>query len=667
MSRRKPAKAPAVLEGPPKEPIRLPEWILPTAVFLAALLLFYWQPITSSNTSIQWDAVDVHWSSQRYFAETVRSGQFPHWTPFLFSGFPFLSDPQVGAWYPLNWPFFLFGVPPSAIQWELILHSALALAGTFLFLRNLTLSAPAAVLGALVYAFSGFFAGHSSHVGLFQTASWLPWILLGVDRFLASGRTKAWLGAAAAGALAILPGHFQTALYSASACLLFAAWRVAEDRSRLRRVPALALAALLSAGLAAVQVWPGLVLTANSIRAAADFSQRTDAPLSPSTLVTLVAPDATGVQGGTYKGPVDRTQHYFHAGFLLLPLAAVGLSLRAARAPALALLVFPVWYALGPSAGLYRVVALLPGFAAVRAPVHIWFVIALALAILAAAGLQRLEARFPSRIVAPVLIAVFALNLAWANAWSNPLTYARQSFAELYGTGLDFFTAKLVPLIAPQTRLHAPYISASFGPQNHPLDTRTQATFGYNPLQLSRYAEYMEAAKANPKLVNALNVSATLDMNAGGIYRNFEKLPFVHFVPAVLPVADPRAALAKHDPRSGALVATGTAVPEQDPKGAVELVERLDHLYRMKTSTAKPSLLRFAVPYYPGWTAAVDGAPAAVVAVDHALIGIVVPAGQHEVVLRYTTPGFAPGAGISLVSAALLGAGAVLARRRPVL
>jgi len=141
-------------------------------LLLAALILvFYWTPLTSPEASIQWDAVDTHYSPQKYFADRARQGALPFWTPYLFSGFPFLADPQVGAFYPLNWPFFLLGITPRAVQWELALHAGLACAGAFLLLRRLIENRIAALLGACAYGLSGFFAGHSSHVGIFQGAS----------------------------------------------------------------------------------------------------------------------------------------------------------------------------------------------------------------------------------------------------------------------------------------------------------------------------------------------------------------------------------------------------------------------------------------------------------------------------------------------------------------
>src|SRR5258708_6500093 len=140
--------APAPAPAPAR--MRIPWLGVPVAVIAFAYLV----PLTSDNASIQWDAVDVHYSAQRYFAERVLGGDLPHWTPYVFSGFPFLADPQTGGWYPGNWPFLLAGAGPKAIQAEIALHALLAAAGVFLLLRRWFLPA-AAVSGALVYALGG--------------------------------------------------------------------------------------------------------------------------------------------------------------------------------------------------------------------------------------------------------------------------------------------------------------------------------------------------------------------------------------------------------------------------------------------------------------------------------------------------------------------------------
>src|ERR1035438_4647422 len=103
----------------------------------AAVLLFYFKPLFSANASIQWDAVDVQYSAQNHLSDMLRAGKLVQWTPYVYSGMPFLADPQGGAGYPLSWPFFLAGITPRAIEWELALHCLLAAIGGYLLGRDL--------------------------------------------------------------------------------------------------------------------------------------------------------------------------------------------------------------------------------------------------------------------------------------------------------------------------------------------------------------------------------------------------------------------------------------------------------------------------------------------------------------------------------------------------
>src|SRR5579862_4398420 len=205
----------------------------PGAVAIAAaVLIFYWTPITSAGASIQWDAADMHYPLQKYFADRLSSGHLPFWTPYLFSGYPLLANPEVAAWYPPHWPFFLAGITPLAIQLELALHALLASMGTWLLLRRTATNGGAAVLGALAYGLSGFFAGHSSHVGLFAAAAWFPWLLFAWRGAVeGDGRRCTALGGLAGGSM-ILAGYAQTAMYGFLGLALFVAGDAWEHRAK---------------------------------------------------------------------------------------------------------------------------------------------------------------------------------------------------------------------------------------------------------------------------------------------------------------------------------------------------------------------------------------------------------------------------------------------------
>jgi uncharacterized membrane protein YfhO len=82
----------------------------------------------------------------------------------------------------------------------------------------------------------------------------------------------------------------------------------------------------------------------------------------------------------------------------------------------------------------------------------------------------------------------------------------------------------------------------------------------------------------------------------------------------------------------------------------------------VRTRADAAGILVLAEAWYPGWRARVGGAPAAVFPVNGWMRGVVVPAGEHEVVLSYGERALAAGLGVSLASAALL---ALLALRAP--
>ena len=510
------------------------------AAFALATVVFYFTPLFDAQTTIQWDAVDVHYSAQKYFADSVREGHLPQWTPYIFSGFPFLADPQTGAWYPLHWPFFLIGITPKGIEWELALHAFLALCGTYLLARKLGGDHMFAVLAAIFYAGGGFFAGHSSHVGMFETAALLPWLLWSALLALESDTALTMLVPGAIGGLMVLIGHFQTALYSFFALALFVIARRAPWK---RAVSVLAVSTVAAVLLGAIAILPGLELTAQSDRAAANFHGATNAALKPAALATLVMPNFYGAASGNYSGPPDITQFYFYAGILLVPLAIVGI-LKQRSWAVLALIVPALWYALGPPGGLYSVLTLLPGFKSVRAPVHIWFVVALGLALAAAAGAAWLAERFHKSWLMLAVLLLTVADLWYWNMADNQLAYASTSFAEKYGDLFNNFQASLVQAKKkPFTRIWSPFDTNAFGPLNSSLEGRTEVTYGYNPLEFSRYGEYLSAAERNASLLNGLAVTHGIDTQRGAMFENPNVMPRIAAPPQVKFVANHAAAL----------------------------------------------------------------------------------------------------------------------------
>ena len=618
--------------------------------------------MTSNETSILWDAADYFQVIQNYLSQELHAGRIPFWSPYPWSGYPFLADPQVGAWYPLNWPFFLIGVSPQLLVVEHWLHSFLASLGAYFLAWRWLRHRQAAVLAGLCYGLSGFFAGHSSHTPMLQGAAWMPWLLLLLDLALESHPLRyTVLGGLAAGML-ILAGHFQTILYGFLALGLFAVARVVAEPRRWLRIFGIALAIpVIGTLLSAVGTGPGLELTLNSIRTGLTATTHHEGVIPFAALSTLVLPDFYGVFSGNYHGPEDITQYYFYAGILLVPLAIFGLSDRRLRIAGLLLVVPTIWYAMGQSAGFYRLVALLPGFSSIRAPVNIWFVPSLGFALLAAAGLAAVAQRWPIQWLAAAVLVLFCGDLFYHQSATNPLAYSRQSYEELYGSKEELFQRAVTSTLPPLTRFDGADTLPSFGPLGHYFDQRTEVTYGYGPLQLSRYVGFVSAMRSNHELRRDLNVSRWLDRRTGNIHVVDNPLPRANFPQELIQAATPedtRRRLATLDPVRQALVPSVTNVPSQDAKATADVREFTPGYYRIHYQSATASLLRVSNAYFPGWIARSGGQDLPVLPVDYALMGVVVPAGQGDVVLDYHSTYFLPAGMLTL--AALLACVALL-------
>jgi hypothetical protein len=252
---------------------------------------------------------------------------------------------------------------------------------------------------------------------------------------------------------------------------------------------------------------------------------------------------------------------------------------------------------------------------------------------------------------------------------SNPLLYSDQSYRELYGSGEVLFQRAVASTLPPMTRFDAPEHLTTFGPLSHYYDLRAEVTYGYNPLALAAYSDYESAMQTNRKLRNGLNVSRWLDPQNGSIIVNPDVLPRAMFPPELVPVRSPeesRQKLATLDPSRQALVPEGLAVTAQDPAGSAQVTAYQPGIYRIHYKCVSPSLLRISNTWFPGWQAHVNGQQLPVVTVDHALIGVVTPAGEADLELSYRSTYFGVGVAVSLLTALGCLAALVISARKNV-
>ncbi len=143
-----------------------------------------------------------------------KNGRLPAWNPYAFSGTSLSGNIQAAIWYPFN---ILFVLLPFVTAWSLLIIIQPLLAGMWmmLYLKNRRMSAAAAFVGAVAFAFSGFAVSWMSWGTMVHVMLWVPLALLAVDRWKAKESLWQWVLSATV-VFMITAGHVQIALY----CLL---------------------------------------------------------------------------------------------------------------------------------------------------------------------------------------------------------------------------------------------------------------------------------------------------------------------------------------------------------------------------------------------------------------------------------------------------------------
>ena len=357
-------------------------------------LLFFHQLAFSGKILARGDTFEYfypYWDARN---AAFRDGRLPHWTPDLFLGAPTLANPQIGAYYPLNWLTAPFRAP-TAVSLSILLHSALAAAGAcWLYRETVSRRWLPAMAAGVIYAFSGHLGAHVEQINQLQGLAWMPLLFALVQRALMSDRPmRHVLLLAIVWTMQIFSGHTQTVFISGVGLGIFALAQAAWERDRRQQRKNLRRALLIlgsgfgiALALALPQLLPSLELLRLSNRSGGlDLGSATAFSLPPSLLGRALLPNYDGQLFGEFIGYVG--------------VAGLGLALWAALSRPLAdrrrwiwLLVAAVGLglALGRYNPLYWLLAELPPFNLFRAPARFLSLFSLGAAMLAGLGIESL-------------------------------------------------------------------------------------------------------------------------------------------------------------------------------------------------------------------------------------------------------------------------------------
>ena len=175
-------------------------------------------------------------------------------------------------------------------------------------------------------------------------------------------------------------------------------------------------------------------------------------------------------------------------------------------------------------------------------------------------------------------------------------------------------------------------------------------------------ARYLVVEPAADTTANALDPPPRLLWEGHGLrlYENAQALPRAFFVPRVETVSGPeelldRLANGDDDLRQVALVESEPASgfvggPGKASEGSVEFLRDDPEHVVLRVSASARGFVHLADQYFPGWSATVNGAPAAIARANYLFRLVEVPAGDSIVEFRYRPWSLGMGAVVSAVT-----------------
>lgn len=683
------------------------------AVAALAVLVAAWTApqLSGREILVERDALPFALPTRAFLARAIGEGRPPWWNPAPVLGKPFFAEAQTAAAYP---PSLLLagGSIAGGLGRLLAFHLWIGGAGMMLWLVAAGLSPVVASVAGIAWTFGGAMLS-LAYVHHFQGLPWLPWVLWGwtTGRGIAGRIARASMLLA----LPLLAGSLESAALTTVGLL---AW------SRDARSLAVILGA---AGLAGVQLLPFSLHLLDTGRGQGPLGgQALRFSATPAELAQFVAPipeiDPTPFLRSVYLGPIAAALALL--GLSGLPRRSAALATALAVALAVVALgahtpIVPGLIAIAPflSAARYPEKALLGVHALLAAGVGLG---AARIAGIVRRGAAPSSARRRELAVCLVLAALLVADLARAHLG----LWVTRSSTEVLSPPPAARAILADPPPKPSPMGPRRYFANPVGAP--PADTLEAAAAADREVLLGQVGEIYGLADLNSPGINlaahdalvagigrlprnaALRVLAALgtchvtswsplaevpgavvlDSPGPGGASPEGDLPRVHVLR--LPRCAPRARLVHRVERASdapAALARFLSLAGDDESGVAE-VAVLDDLLPsplvsgpgsttdgatirrdegnalvIDVATADEALLVVADTWTPGWTVAVDGVGSPLRRVDGLLRAVAVPAGRHEVVMRYRPPGLVAGALVSIVTAGALVAGLRRSRR----
>ncbi|HLN81144.1 MAG TPA: YfhO family protein [Thermoanaerobaculia bacterium] len=643
------------------------------AALALVLAVAFWPVVTEERSFLQMDLRYEHVPVWHAVQQALRAGESPFWIEGQYCGNPLLFTQEAPPFYPLTLPLLLTGAPANRLS-DLfsLIHFWVAGLAAFLLLRDLKCDVASSLFGGVAWMLSARMVQSAIWPNALAVAALLPFVLLGIFRIGSMRRRSGIVITALSGGICLLAARPHVIVGAVPLLLASCVAAVVLSRRRWRTLADLALAGVLAAALGAPSVVPSAILLPETSRAAGlDRAERNPYPLATEIDQVFLPVD----------GPRRWPEAAAYPGVLVLILAGVGAFLALRRSEEFPRAMFTgivvgaaigLLFAFGEK-GPLGFVANLPLIRGFRIPARYLTSWSLGLALASALALSALlsRARRPS-VIAGVCVLVLATDLVLHARRSVPAgpsaVYSTEPVlapllrARLGKDELGFPRRVWSVVLPPLLWLFDDREKLTLAGSSEPLYGAIGMNFGFemvggsgpSPARWKSLFVGIDARRAELAGAGALVLPAP----SGFALSGFPGLPRAVVVPEAVVVRPGRALAAVLDPgldpRHTAVLEQGSDL-EVDPRwtttGSLRLVSRGPGRIKLAAALPGDGVLVVFNTFEKGWGAKVDGVTQPVVVADYAFQGVRIPAGRHEVELRYRPRGLAAGIAAAAVGA----------------
>ncbi len=660
------------------------EFLLVSLLFLILSVIFWYKTIFF-NKSLFFDLTTRYfYPIFSFLAQSIKSKQLPLWNPFIYSGTPFLANPQSGVFYPLNY-IFIFLNFPDALTFYIYIHTVLAGIFMYLLARDVGLKCLPSICSTVLFMFNGFFVLHCEFVSNISAYVWIPLIFLLFRKSILTFNIKYCCLTAIFIALQFFAGYPQFVFYTF--CLLFiymlGKW-VCSQRQIVGLLKLLFIFTIISTLfllLSMAQILPFIEFFKHSVRSSGiNFDAVTAYSLHPITFIKLLFIPVWN----NFISLVDTDVHIvgFYFGIFSVLLSILFLLKHKTRVELFLFIVFgfSVLLSFGKFLPIYNMFyAVIPGWKYFRFPSQILYLTAFAFSLITGYSIEKIG----SYKLQYLLCFLFFIDLFIFGLNANPLL--DKKYYNLKTDNISFLcsdNSMFRFMLTPKTRAQLPSgknyydIWQNYKNTLYPNIGVVYNLFdidGQDPLRLQRYENVLYQVAYNgpsTNLIDMLNCKYIISFwNLGDkkyklvnseypmIFKNIRYFPRLWFVDKSKYLQSDKVLdyISKNTFRPQEEVVIEDNVEHKSEsmsktKNYIEIVNYSFNEINVKVNSNKNQWLVLSETYYPGWYAKIDDKLVKSYCANYILRAVYVPSGEHKIRFFYKPKSVIIGCFISIVS-----------------